>query len=103
MQLLYNIENKDYEKLQKLPSDMILKILSFDNRFVIRNGKVMNRILNIDFKYKILKNIPPKINYFYNQETVVNLYIKLEATNLHKAYEIDNSRNVSIVHISYAG
>jgi hypothetical protein len=70
---------KEYEKLQKLPSDMIIKILSFDKRFVVRNGKVMNRILNIDFKYKILKNIPRKIHYFYNQETVVNFICFMKA------------------------
>lgn len=37
-----------------IPNDIILIILSFDNRFAIRNGKIMNRI---DFSKNQFRNL----------------------------------------------
>lgn len=48
---------------QKLPQDIIQRILSYDDRLKLRAGKWMTQIPKTDGRYEILKTIPPKYQY----------------------------------------
>ena len=51
----------------KLPLEIIILILDFDNKIKYRNGKFINQILKTDKRYELLKNISPiKKNLLFN-------------------------------------
>jgi hypothetical protein len=45
---------------QDLPMDMVFKILSYDDRFILRKGELIDRISKKDKRYEVLKTIPEK-------------------------------------------
>lgn len=57
--LKYN-SNSNSNLLQELPMDLVKYCLSFDKRFVIRRGCIIqiNRILTSDERYTMLEKIP---------------------------------------------
>lgn len=63
------------KKYKNLPNDMIFEILSFDDRFILRRGKLMNRIPKNDKRYKLLSKIPQKKYNSYNNTNYVTIYI----------------------------
>ena len=46
------------KSFQKLPSDILNRVLDYDGTIKYRNGKYMNQILKNDIRYKIFNNIP---------------------------------------------
>ena len=70
-----------------IPYDIVLKVLQYDNRFAIRNGKIMNRISKNDFRYEmvsdIFDNIPPCQLCIYGPPLEIDLII-----NKNKSYVI---------------
>jgi hypothetical protein len=63
----------DLTIFNKLSSDLIDKILSYDNILILRNGKYMNIIPKHDKRYKLLERLPRPIkiysssyNYIYS-------------------------------------
>ena len=80
--------------MKLLPVDIIIIILSFDNRFLIKNGKIINikHISKNDFRYKLLLNIPPKKYFqdFVSKFTFVNIYVnyKKDFNIINRGYEI---------------
>jgi len=57
------IELKNMEKFYESPTDIILKILSYDDRFFIKNGLVMKTIISSnDVRYELLTNMFSKID-----------------------------------------
>jgi len=70
-----------------IPYDIVLKVLQYDNRFAIRNGKIMNRISKNDFRYEmvsdIFDNIPPCQLFIYGPPLEIDLII-----NKNKSYVI---------------
>lgn len=69
-----------------LPLDIVKHILEFDERFVIRTGKIMNRIDKHDYRKQLLLEIPPKIHFgIYN---ITYVFIPI---NTHKQLYISHS------------
>lgn len=66
-----------------LPYNVILHILQFDNRYVIKNGKfiVINTIPGDDYRYDLLENT------FYNNPRV-NIYSIKIPDNIHYVYDV---------------
>ena len=63
---------------RKLPSDIKCKILLFNENFIMRNGKIMTRILKNDQRYSMLlsKSIIQKSNTYkaiYGSQAYVTL------------------------------
>ena len=46
------------EAFKTLPMDVVKHCLTFDNRFAIRNGRIMRRILRDDPRFSMLENKP---------------------------------------------
>ena len=56
---------------EKLPLEIIILILEFDNTVKYRNGKFINQILKTDNRYQLLKNISPiKKFLLFNRDTL---------------------------------
>jgi hypothetical protein len=104
--------NSNNTLLQQLPMDLVKHCLSYDKRFVIRKGCIVqiNRILRSDERYTMLEKIPI-IDYNkkpYNQ-TVFASYLDAKDTrkscnsnnNYHFAFTIlfDTSRSRMIYYI----
>ena len=68
--------------MSKLPLDIVKKILSYDYRFVIRNGEiiVINQISKDDTRYILLKSIPYKI--YDNVDDITQVIIKITERNI---------------------
>ena len=81
----------------QFPNDIVHHILSYDARFVIRNGKVLqiNKIPPDDYRRKLLLTIqPPKKRHFILRWTSIHLQI-----NENKKYTIlkcDNTHNYHV-------
>jgi hypothetical protein len=58
-----------------IPIEIVYEILSYDERFAIRSGKLMNRISKNDKRYRILKKIPLKNYSLWHSGYFVCLYI----------------------------
>jgi hypothetical protein len=73
--------------IRNIPYHIVLNILQYDNRFVIRNGKIRNRISQTDYRYEMLNDIfsiiPSPGCYYYGPD----IHIALEI-NRHKSYII---------------
>lgn len=56
-----------YDKWNLLPFDSVLDILSFDDRFVIQHGDLLNhhRISKLDERYNIINHIYYRKRYCY--------------------------------------
>lgn len=72
--------------METLPLDVVKKILEYDERFVIRTGKIMKRICKNDYRKKLLLEIPPKFHYELFDLTYVFIPI-----NTHKQLYISYS------------
>ena len=88
------------KKYKNLPNDMIFEILSFDDRFILRRGKLMNRIPKNDKRYNLLSKIPQKNYNSYNNTNYVTIYI-----NEKKDYFIhyNGNSNIPIIYIDIIG
>jgi alpha-L-fucosidase len=73
------------EIYKKLPLDMVNLILAYDNRFIIRNGKISNRLDNAKYadirekllsKHKPSRTYNPDTNYFWAWVTFDKYMIK---------------------------
>ena len=70
-----------------IPYHIVLNILQYDNRFVIRNGKIQKRIPREDYRYEMINDIfsiIPSAGFYYCGP---NVHIDLEI-NRHKSYII---------------
>ena len=50
-----------------LPIETVFEIISYDDRFVVRNYKLMNRISKNDFRYKIIRKVPLKYYSYWHE------------------------------------
>lgn len=66
--------------MEKLPFDIKLNILSFDNRFTYWKGKLISKFSEKDKRYRILEKIPRTIYYRYDYNYII--------LNRNKKYEI---------------
>ena len=85
------IENdkKMIKKFKFLPIDIVLEIISFSDRFSIRNGGIIvNRFDKNDKRYKIIDSIPEKYVNPYENTTYVTLDIQ---NNKKYVLSIDNT------------
>ncbi len=72
-----------------LPFDVIVHILQYDKRFVLRNQKIMSRINDNDYRYNILDAVC--LEFVYNPtRSVNNIIIELPITR-DKSYVIEMS------------
>lgn len=72
-----------------LPFDVIVYILQYDKRFVLRNQKIMNRINEHDYRYNILDKVC--LDFICNlNHSLNNTVIELPITQ-HKSYIIEMS------------
>jgi len=63
--------------MDKLPLDIVKCILSYDKRFIIRRGEIIqiNKITKEDERYKLLLTIPQKQYDFVNH--VIYVYMSI--------------------------
>jgi hypothetical protein len=91
--------------MDNIPLEIVKHILSYDKRFVIRNGKIIqiNRIDHNDKRYQLLMKLPVKEYYPINNITYLYLSINDEKDFFitYKDYEIQiqillykNSNNI---------
>jgi len=70
---------------EKLPTDIIKKILLYNDNFTIRKGEIVSIIPKNDYRYKLLSNITLKLNKIYDKNCYnyffPNLYNYEERTN----------------------
>jgi len=52
--------------MNRLPTELINRILEYDGRIKYRNGKYMNRISQDDDRYKIVKSLPRIVPFYSN-------------------------------------
>jgi len=94
--------------MYNFPLDIIYYILTFDERFIIRNNKliIINKISSTDNRYLLLKNIPLVKQFPYNQtydylpcnrgivslgyKNNIKFYIKI----IHFLYPIDREKEI---------
>jgi len=69
-------------KLSTLPLDVVKRILSYDFRFVIHNGRILQigRIKTDDERYRLLSIISPKIYEYDNGFLSSSVYISINHT-----------------------
>jgi hypothetical protein len=72
--------------MNNLPLDVVKHILEFDERFVIRTGKIMKRICKDDYRKQLLLEIPPKVHF-----EIYNLTYVFIPINAHKQLYISYS------------
>ena len=88
---------------KKLPLDCVNNILGYDERFAIRRGVPVNKILKINEKYKILLTIPEKrFNKPYSDTTRVYIHINPNK-DLSISYNTDDNNNhwIIVMFVSY--
>lgn len=68
--------------MNQFPQDIVNRILSYDNRFIIRNGIIMTVILQDDYRYKLLKNL---ITRTISEKSIYNNNIKKQ-TIVHNSF-----------------
>jgi len=51
---------------ENLPTDMIKKILLYNDNFTIRKGEIISIISKNDYRYKLLSKITLKLNKIYD-------------------------------------
>lgn len=68
--------------MHSLPEDIVNKILSYDSRFIIRNGTVMTLISKNDYRYKLLEYV---ITRTINEKSMYKNIIKNE-TIVHNSF-----------------
>ncbi len=91
------------EIFKKLPLDCINIILSYDERFAIRRGIPVNRILKTDERYTQLLTIPEKrFNKPYSDTTRVYIIINPNK-DLSISYNTDNNKKhwINVMFVSY--
>lgn len=94
----------------ELPLDVIIYILSYDDRFVIKNGKILdnNRISKMDERCLLLSYIPKKIYNTRDLQWEVDLiigyvkeykgykYLKLYSNIYSYIYSVNLDTNIDI-------
>ena len=68
---------------EKLPQEIVDKILEYTGKIKLRNGRYMNQISKTDTRYDLLKTIPTKI---YNQ--IFKAYFSFVPTVTVKTYYV---------------
>ena len=68
--------------MHNLPQDIVNKILSYDNRFIIRNDTVMTVISKDDYRYRLLEYV---ITRTISEKSIYNNNIKNQ-TILHNSF-----------------
>ena len=77
------------DKYKTLPFDVIVHILQYDKRFIVRNKRIMTRINENDYRYNILDEVC--LEFVYNPtRSVNNIIIELPITR-QKSYVIEMS------------
>jgi hypothetical protein len=87
---------------KKLPLDCVNEILGYDERFAIRRGVPVNRILKTDERYTQLLTIPEKrFNKPYSDTTRVYIIINPNK-DLSISYNTDNNIHwINVMFVSY--
>jgi len=82
---------------ERLPTDIITKILLYNDNFTIRNGKIVSIIPKNDYRYKLLSNITLKLNKIYDNNSYnyffPNLYNYEERDNNNDLFQISIDEN----------
>jgi hypothetical protein len=73
---------------EKLPADMIKKILLYNDNFTIRKGEIVSIIPKNDYRYKLLSKITLKLNKIYD-----NICYNYFFPNLYNYEERNNNNN----------
>jgi len=76
----YTGQRKPIDKFEFIPMDIVFKILSFNELFVLRNGNIMSRFSKNDYRYKMIKMVPKKYSNPYENTT----YTVMNINNLKK-------------------
>ena len=74
-------------KYNTLSNDIIFHILQYDKRFIVRNGKLMGRIEDNDYRYETLNSFCQEFIYNPNR-SLDNTIIELAITR-NKSYIIE--------------
>ena len=87
---------------KKLPLDCINEILSYDERFAIRRGIPVDRILKTDERYRLLLSMPlKKYNHPYSKSSRVYIIINPNK-DLSISYNIVNNNHwINVMFVSY--
>lgn len=77
---------------EKLPTDIIKKIVLYNDNFIIRKGEIISIIPKNDYRYKLLSNITLKLNKIYGNDRYnyffPNLYNYEERTNNNDLFQV---------------
>ena len=94
---------------KKLPTDIIKKILLYNDNFSIRKGEIISIIPKNDYRYKLLSNITLKLNKIYGNNCYnyffPNLYNYEERYNNNDLFQIsiDEKPNGEIKYSVWVG
>ena len=90
--LILTKKNKMTFIFEKLPTDIIKKIVLYNDNFIIRKGEIISIIPKNDYRYKLLSNITLKLNKIYGNNRYnyffPNLYNYEERTNNNDLFQI---------------
>lgn len=98
-----------------LPDDMINHVFEYDERYVIRVGKIIRRISKTDERYELLKMIPTKSEiidrdtqtyYVFTHTSIIKPYERMDRVYEDKDYCIcyiinNNTRSYDVETIGY--
>jgi hypothetical protein len=98
-------------KYKTLPTELVLYILQYDNRFILRKGKLMSRISQEDNRCKLLNGFCMNRVYeepqWWFEPCIIDLPITdnksytFEILCIHNVYDNEETENTEVIRMLY--